>query len=103
MSTHKNPAAKPAAKASAPASAPRKQAPVRLPFVFGKMNYILTAVSLAVLVIGFVLMSGSQGDIYDARRITLAPIVVILGFILGFVAIFYKEKGNSGNSQEEQA
>ncbi len=64
----------------------------RQPSIFSKENYILTAASLAVVVIGFFLMTGSEGDIYDARRVTIAPIVVISGFILGIYAIFYKKK-----------
>lgn len=62
------------------------------PSIFSKENYILTLVSLAVVVIGFFLMTGKEGDIYDARRITVAPIVVIAGFLLGIYAIFYKKK-----------
>ncbi len=92
MSTHKN---NPAASAAKPA--PEKKQAVKLPFVFGRMNYILTALSLVVLTIGFILMSGGKGDIYDARRITIAPIVVILGFILGFVAIFWKDKAKESD------
>jgi len=61
-------------------------------FVFSKENYYLTGISLAVVIVGFYLMAGSEGDIYDFRRITLAPIVVIAGFLLGIVAIFYRKK-----------
>ncbi len=60
--------------------------------VFGKDNFILIAISLAIVVIGFFLMSGTDGDIYDFRRTTLAPAVVILGFGLGIYAIFYRKK-----------
>lgn len=62
------------------------------PSIFTKENYILTLASLIVVVIGFFLMTGSEGDIYDARRVTIAPIVVIGGFILGIYAIFFKKK-----------
>jgi peptidoglycan/LPS O-acetylase OafA/YrhL len=60
--------------------------------LFGKDNFVLIAVSLAIVVIGFFLMSGTEGDIYDFRRTTLAPAVVILGFGLGIYAIFYRKK-----------
>lgn len=63
--------------------------------VFGTMNYILLGASLLILVVGFALMSGTT-DIYGSTKITLAPIVVILGFAVGIVAIFYKGKSNSG-------
>ena len=60
--------------------------------LFTKENYYLVIASIVVVIIGFMLMSGSEGDIYDFRRITLAPIVVIIGFILGIYAIFYRKK-----------
>lgn len=63
--------------------------------VFGRINYILTAASLVILIIGFALMSG-RTDIYNSTKITVAPIVVMLGFLVGIAAIFYKGKGNSG-------
>jgi hypothetical protein len=61
------------------------------PMLFGTMNYILTGVSILVLVIGFTLMSGTE-DIYNSTKLTVAPIVVFLGFVLGIVAIFYRKK-----------
>ncbi len=60
--------------------------------IFSKQNYILTAVAVLVIVVGFMLMAGKDGNIYDFRRTTLAPIVVIAGFILGIFAIFFKKK-----------
>ena len=68
-----------------------KQETKSQPMLFGTMNYILTGVSILVLVIGFSLMSGTE-DIYNSTKLTVAPIVVFLGFILGIVAIFYKKK-----------
>jgi hypothetical protein len=59
--------------------------------LFDKENYILIIASLVILVIGFMLMSGTT-DIYNSTKLTVAPIVVILGFILGIVAIFYRKK-----------
>lgn len=58
-------------------------------FVFGKQNYQLLIASIAIVVIGFALMSG-ETDIYDFRKIVLAPIVVLAGFGLGFYAILKK-------------
>ncbi len=59
--------------------------------VFGKINYQLMIASVVVVFIGFILMSGTT-DIYSFTKITLAPIVVIAGFALGFVAILKKPK-----------
>lgn len=68
--------------------------------VFGKMNYLLLAAGIVVIIIGFLLMSGGGSDdpnvfdegIFSFRRITLAPIVVLIGFIIEGVAIMYRPK-----------
>jgi hypothetical protein len=63
--------------------------PKQFEFVFGRMNYILMVVSIAIVVLGFILMAG-ESDIYSFRKIVLAPIVVLAGFALGFFAILKK-------------
>ena len=57
-------------------------------FAFDRMNYILLAIGMAIVVIGFLLMSGSGStetnydpDIFSARRIKLAPAVCLFGFV----------------------
>ncbi|HNV98099.1 MAG TPA: DUF3098 domain-containing protein [Chitinophagales bacterium] len=69
--------------------------------VLGKQNYTLMLVGLAVIIIGFILMSGGKSEdpnvfnadeVYSNRRIVIAPIVVILGFVIEIVAVFYKPK-----------
>lgn len=60
--------------------------------LFGKENYILTAVAFGVVILGFILMFGGKEDIYSFRKITLAPIVVLLGFSIGVFAIMRKPK-----------
>jgi uncharacterized membrane protein len=68
----------------------------RMPF--SAKNYALMAVGVLVIVVGFILMSGG-GDhtvtefdwsIYSTRRITLAPIVVLLGFVIEILAIMVR-------------
>lgn len=61
------------------------------PFVFGKNNYRLMLISIAVVVLGFILMIG-ETDIYDFRKIVFAPIVVLVGFAIGFFSILRKSK-----------
>ncbi|MFI5162817.1 MAG: DUF3098 domain-containing protein [Sphingobacteriales bacterium] len=58
-------------------------------FVFGKSNYRLLIISIVVVILGFVLMSGTT-DIYSNTKIVVAPVVVLAGFALGFVAILKK-------------
>jgi len=68
--------------------------------IFQKMNYILFFVGLAVLALGFILMIGggsNDPDVFNEKmfgfqRLTLAPILLILGFAIEFFAIFYKAK-----------
>lgn len=65
-------------------------------FLFSKKNYILMAIGVALILIGFALMAtkGSTDPntfnpkVYDFQRITLAPILIIAGFIVEFFAIF---------------
>ena len=68
----------------------------KVDMVFGRQNYILTALAFAVLIIGFVLMYGDKENIYSFRKITLAPIVVLIGFIIGIFAIMIKSKAGNG-------
>ncbi|MNK25917.1 hypothetical protein D3C87_442470 [compost metagenome] len=55
--------------------------------VFTKKNYQLLIISIAIVVIGFILMMGADGDIYDTRRTLIAPMTVLLGFGFGIYAI----------------
>ena len=66
---------------------------------FDKMNYILLAVGMAVVVLGFILMSGGSSseaaydpDIFSARRIKVAPVVCLLGFVTMIYAVNRKPK-----------
>lgn len=66
---------------------------------FSKKNYILLAIGMAIVIIGLVLMSGegsAEGvfnpDIFSVRRIKVAPVVSLFGFIFIMFAIMYKPK-----------
>lgn len=66
-------------------------------FPFNKANYIIIAISVLVIISGFVLMHGSSTniefnpDVFSFRRITLAPIVCMIGFIGIIVGIMWKK------------
>ena len=68
--------------------------------IFGKKNYQIMFVGLAFIIVGFVLMSGGDtGDetsfnpeIFNFQRITLAPILILKGFVIEIFAIMYKPK-----------
>ena len=70
-------------------------------FALGKENYVLLVIGFAIIVLGFILMIGGKSDdptifnedeIFSFRRITLAPIVVLAGFIFEIWAIMKKPK-----------
>lgn len=70
-------------------------------FALGKENYILLIIGFAIIIIGFILMIGGRSDdpnvfngeeIFSFRRITLAPILVLAGFIFEIYAIMKKPK-----------
>lgn len=73
----------------------------KLNFALGPGNYKLLAIGFAIIVVGFLLMIGGKSDnpnefseeIFSFRRITLAPIVVLAGFIFEIWAIM-KKPGN---------
>ena len=69
--------------------------------LFGKENYIWMLAGLAVLALGFFLMSGGKSsdpnvfdakEVYSTTRITIAPILIITGFIIEIIAIMKKPK-----------
>ncbi len=68
-------------------------------FAFSKINYILLAIGVAIVLLGFVLMSGDgtteeafNPDIFSDRRIKVAPMVSLFGFIFVIVAILWRSK-----------
>ena len=64
-------------------------------FIFGKKNYVMMAIGLGVIALGFILMAGGGSDdpevfnpeIFSWRRIRLAPMLVLLGFGIEVYAI----------------
>lgn len=74
----------------------------------GKMNFILLAVSLVLVVVGFVMMSGSSNtgtefnnSIFDSSRIVVAPLLVFLGFLLVAVSILVRGPQKKNNLDAE--
>ena len=67
---------------------------------FGRQNYIIVLVGLALIALGFILMIGggsSDPDVFNEQmfnfqRLTLAPILVLAGFVVEIVAIFWRKK-----------
>lgn len=69
-------------------------------FALRKDNYIVLIVSFVIIIIGYMLMTGGgshnpnefNNDIFSFRRITLAPIVVMIGYMTAIYAIMKKPK-----------
>lgn len=79
-------------------------------FAFGRMNYILLAIGMAVVIIGFLLMSGPgssetayEPDIFSVRRTKVAPLVCLLGFVSMIYAVVHRTKDNGQQQQEKEA
>ena len=80
----------------------KEKKPVAVPNnLFGKENYIWMLAGLVVLALGFFLMAGGKSadpnvfdpkDVYSTTRITIAPMLIITGFIIEIVAIMKKPK-----------
>ena len=68
-------------------------------FAFDKTNFILLAIGMAVVIVGFLLMAGPastdtayEPDIFSVRRIKVAPVVCLLGFVSMIYAVIRKPK-----------
>ena len=67
---------------------------------FGKQNYIIVLIGIALIALGFILMIGGGSNdpnvfnekMFNFQRLTLAPILVLGGFVVEIVAIFWKKK-----------
>lgn len=79
-------------------------------FAFDKTNFILLAIGMLVVIIGFVLMTGPSStpthfepDIFSVRRIKVAPVVCLLGFLFMIYGVLRRPKDSgerNGNNDE---
>ncbi len=84
------------------AAAPKKGAEQAKPgnFVLTKENYILIAIGFGVMLLGYILMVGGRTDdpnvfndaMFNFQRITLAPLLIVGGFLFEIYAIMKKPK-----------
>lgn len=72
-------------------------------FAFGKENFILIAIAVVFIVVGFMLMSGGGStdgvsfnpELFSSRRIVVAPVVTVIGFVVMIFGILKKSKGTA--------
>ena len=69
--------------------------------LFGKENYMWMLAGIVVIILGFILMAGGKSadpkvfdpkEVYSTTRITIAPLLIIIGFVLEIVGIMKKTK-----------
>lgn len=77
--------------------------------VFSKKNYILILVSIALILLGFFLMQGGSSTdesfsyaLFSSRRIVVAPMVSLMGFLLMIYAIMAKQPKKKDKTSQEQ-
>ena len=78
-------------------------------FAFTKINYILLAIGIAIVIVGLILMAGEgshegvfNADVFSARRIKVAPLVSLAGFVFIMIAIMYKSKAERRNLKTQK-
>ncbi len=76
-----------------------KQSPFIEQFTMKNTNFIIFGVGILTIIIGYFIMA--SGDTYSFRTLTLAPIVLLIGYLIIIpVAILYRKK-NSGDSESK--
>ena len=78
----------------------KKEKKEEMNFALGRENYRLMAIGFAIIVLGFILMLGGKSDspdvfnegVFSFRRVTLAPMVVLAGFVFEIYAIMKRPK-----------
>jgi NhaP-type Na+/H+ or K+/H+ antiporter len=78
----------------------KMESPKYTGFAFGKENYRIMLIGIGLILLGFILMAGGGTDdpkkfseeLFNFQRITLAPILVLSGFVLEIYAILKKQK-----------
>ena len=69
-------------------------------FVFEKKNYLFMGLGVILIIFGLILLSGGGSEnpaefseaIFNTRRMQIAPVVMLAGFVLEIYAIMYRPK-----------
>jgi hypothetical protein len=77
------------ASSTSAASKTKSSGVLKFPLLFGRSNYLWMLIGLAFIVVGNVMMIGKE-DIYSFTKITLAPIVIMAGFLVEIYAIMHR-------------
>ena len=78
-------------------------------FAFTKTNFILLAIGMVIVIAGFILMAGGgsteemfNAEMFNARRVKVAPMVCLFGFLFMIVAVIYRKKEIAGKDEDEE-
>lgn len=79
-------------------------------FAFGKMNYILLIAGVVILLIGYICLAGGGSDnpevfsdkLFDARRLVVAPILIVGGLVVEIFAIMIRPKDKKETETTEE-
>jgi len=79
----------------------KPDAPKPIGLMFDKLNYLLMLGGIVLIIIGFIVMLGggstdpkvfNGAELFSATRLTVAPILILLGFAVEVAAIMLKPK-----------
>lgn len=79
-------------------------------FIFNRSNYIYLIIGVVLNVIGFLLMIGgaaenpndfNEGELFSSVRITVSPIIILLGYVVIIYSIMKKPKPSEQNDSDQ--
>lgn len=86
-----------------------KKSDDKVTYPLGKINFIMMAICLLLIVIGFAMMTGSANvgdtfnkDLFESSRVSTGPIIAFLGFVLMAFAIIYRKKDDKPADDSHQ-
>lgn len=84
-----------------------KKSDDKVTYPLGKINFIMMAICLLLIVIGFAMMTGSANvgdtfnkDLFESSRVSTGPIIAFLGFVLMAFAIIYRKKDDKAATDD---
>ena len=75
-------------------------------FALDKVNFILIAIGVVIIIVGLLLMTGPSStathfepDIFSTRRVVVAPLICLVGFVFMIFAIMFRPRKNKDNNR----
>lgn len=68
-------------------------------FAFGKTNFLMIGISMVIVIIGFLLMTGAEStretfnpEVFSPMRVKIAPVICLVGFLSIIAGIMYRPR-----------